>query len=403
MTSLTALLLLAIAAEPRAEPHYPGASAVLQCMFESSHDEDVYGWPPGWTRRHGPGFPVYVRMRVDDNQPPPGGSSLRVELDGGAATAFGPAVAVSPDVLYVLEGYVETSGLRQDGAYLSLIFLDSKRTKLSSLASEKVSGTSPWQKICLGPVPPPAGATSMLIGVHVEPQGEMQDLRGTASFARVVDRTTAAHRVDGPAGARKPTGTKKLARNWGDEKRVSRPNANDAAFLLFPRGQPIEIVCAVSGFAGAHEVRLQLLDVASRTLTETRQGHTSTSGRGAGGEGNLLPSTSGRGAGGEGTCSPLPPGEGQGVRATIPGRLGDCRETWQDSIGSAPRSYPLPRRLRPQARPRRPLFKSSWASRSSSPRRCPPAVNSAGALALATPKWAWRRWAICFASPAYAG
>ena len=27
--------------------------------------------------------------------------------------------------------------------------------------------------------------------------------------------------------------------------------ANDATFLLFPRGQPIEIACVVSGFAAA--------------------------------------------------------------------------------------------------------------------------------------------------------
>ena len=160
MTPLTALLLLALGAETNAETHYPGASAVFQCTFESSHDEEIYGWPPGWTRRHGPGFPRYVRVRVDDNRPPPGGRSLRVELDGGAATAYGPAVSVNPDVQYVLEGYVETSGLRHDGAYLSLIFLDSARTRLGSISSEKISGTSAWQKIRLGPVSPPAGASS---------------------------------------------------------------------------------------------------------------------------------------------------------------------------------------------------------------------------------------------------
>ena len=61
MTPLTALLLLALGAETKAETHYPGASAVFQCTFESSHDEEIYGWPPGWTRRHGPGFRIYVQ------------------------------------------------------------------------------------------------------------------------------------------------------------------------------------------------------------------------------------------------------------------------------------------------------------------------------------------------------
>src|SRR5208282_106372 len=112
MTPLTVLMLLALGAETRAEVHYPGASAVFQCTFDSSGDEDLYGWPPGWTRRHGPGYPRYVHMRVDDNRPPAGGHSLQVDLDGGAATAYSPSVSVNPGVLYVLEGYVETSGLK---------------------------------------------------------------------------------------------------------------------------------------------------------------------------------------------------------------------------------------------------------------------------------------------------
>ena len=168
--------------EAKPEDHYPGASTVFQCRFESSQDEEVYGWPPGWSRRHGPGFPRFVRVRLHDDHPPPGGGSLRVELDGGAAAAYGPAVSVNPDVQYVLEGYVETSRLQHDGAYLSLIFLDSARAKLGSISSEKINGTSTWQKIRLGPVSPLAGASSMLIGLTVEPQGEVQDLRGSASF-----------------------------------------------------------------------------------------------------------------------------------------------------------------------------------------------------------------------------
>ena len=182
MTPLAVLTLLALASGTKAESHYPGALPVFQCTFESSHGEEFEGWPAGWTRRHGPGFPRYVHVRIDDHRPPSGGHSLRVELDGGAATAYGPAVSVNPVVQYVLEGYVETSGLQHDGAYLSMIFLDATRTRLGSNLSEKISGSSPWKKVRLGPVSPPAGATSMLVGLHVEPQGEGQDLHGTVSF-----------------------------------------------------------------------------------------------------------------------------------------------------------------------------------------------------------------------------
>jgi hypothetical protein len=182
MFPLSALFLLVLGAKPEFAPHYPGAREVYQCQFASSSDEVIYGWPPGWTRRHGPGFPRYVRIRVDDNRPPPGGRSLRIDLDGGAATAYSPDVAVNPDVQYVLEGYVETFGLRYDGAYISLVFLDAARTRLGGVSSEPMRGTHAWQKVCIGPISPPRGTSTMLVGLYVEPQGQVQDLRGTASF-----------------------------------------------------------------------------------------------------------------------------------------------------------------------------------------------------------------------------
>ena len=272
MAPLTAILLLALGAEIKAETHFPGASAVFQCTFESSHDEDLYGWPPGWTRRHGPGFPRYVRARVDNNSPPTGGCSLRVDLDGGAATAYGPDVPVNPNVQYVLEGYLETSGLRHDGAYLSLIFLDSERATLSNILSEKISGTSTWQKICLGPVSPPAGASFMLVGLHLEPQGQMQDLRGTASFGALWLGQLPRIVLSAQPIRETPTQQDKAVRYRSDEKRVSGRNVNDAMFLLFPRGQPIEITCVVSGFtAPAYEIRLKLLDFEGHSLAEHRQ------------------------------------------------------------------------------------------------------------------------------------
>jgi len=272
MLPLTGLLLLALGAPSDAETHYPGASAVFQCTFDSSREDDFYGWPPGWTRRHGPGFPGYVRVRLDNDHPPPGGCSLRVELDGGAATAYGPDVPVIPGVRYVLEGYLTTSGLRHDSAYLSLIFLGSKGTKISSIASEKIGGDSPWQRICVGPVSPPAGAVCMWIGLHVEPQGQMQDLRGTASFGALwlgqlprIGLTAQPIRQ-----ARLDKG--KAGRPVSDEKREPSRGGHDTTFLLFPRGQPIEIACLVSGFvAPAYEIRMELLDFEGHNLAERRQ------------------------------------------------------------------------------------------------------------------------------------
>ena len=179
MPPLTLLLLLALGTDAKPEARCPGASTVFQCNFEAVDD---YEWPPGWTRRHGPGFPRFVRVRVHDQGPPPGGRCLRVELDGGAATAYGPTISVKPGVRYLLEGYVQTSALKHDTAWLSLIYLDAAQYKIQSATSEKISGSAAWQRLRVGPVVPPEGAASILIGLHLEPQGGVEDLHGSASF-----------------------------------------------------------------------------------------------------------------------------------------------------------------------------------------------------------------------------
>ncbi len=268
MAPLTALLLLALGAETKAEAHCLGSMAVFQCMF-APQDEEIYGWPAGWTRRHGPGFPRYVRIRENDDCPPPGGRCLQIELNGGAAAAYSPPISANPDVQYLLEGYVKTSGLQHDGAYFSLIFLDSARTKLSSVTAEKISGTSAWQKVRLGPVLPPAGTASVLVGLHVEPQGETQDLRGTASFGALWLWQLPRIVLTAQPARETLHEQEKSARNWTEGKQPPSRSANDATFLLFSRGRPIEIACMVSGFAlPKYKIRLELLDVGGRKIAE---------------------------------------------------------------------------------------------------------------------------------------
>ena len=195
---------------------------------------------------------------MDDKAPPSGGCSLRVDLDGGAATAYGPLVATNSNVQYVLEGYVETAALRHDAAYLSLIFLDSTRTKVGSLTSEKVSGEDLWKKLSLGPILPPAGAVSMLVELHVEPQGKAQDLRGTVHFGGLwlgqtphVVLSAQAAPLNTPADRKPPADKDKVSRDKAKVKPEPTKSSQGSEFLLFPPGQPIEVACVVSGFSGA--------------------------------------------------------------------------------------------------------------------------------------------------------
>ena len=76
----------------------------------------------------------------------------------------------------------ETSALRHDAAWLSLTFKDAARTKVADAASEKIDGTSSWRKVRVGPLTPPPGASTLIVGVHLAPKGDEQDLTGTAWF-----------------------------------------------------------------------------------------------------------------------------------------------------------------------------------------------------------------------------
>jgi hypothetical protein len=212
-----------------------------------------------------------VRVRVDDEHPPAGGRCLRVDLNGGAASAFSPSIAVEPGVDYVLEGFVKTSALEHDAAWLSLAFLDSAQLKLSSVSSDQIGGTTSWKKVRIGPFSPPPEASTMIVGVHVAPRGESQDIQGAASFgslwvgrlprvvltARSVEAASSASRAEEDADARKS---------------FSPGSGDDASFSVFVRhGQagvrPIEATCLVSGYsAPQYDVRLTLEDDAGRTL-----------------------------------------------------------------------------------------------------------------------------------------
>jgi hypothetical protein len=250
--------------------HYPGASQIAAWKFESSRDEEIYGWPPGWTRRHGPGFPRYVQVRVSDDQPPPGGRSLRVDLNGGAASAFGPTIPLETGVDYVLEGFIKSSGLTHDAAWLSITFLDSSRQKVISPASKPIDGTNDWQKVRIGPLVAPTGATSLIVGINVAPRGDAQDLNGHAAFGslwlgrvpRIVLTARATEQKADSTSSTVPFG------------------AQNAAFHVFGRGKSINIACLITGFSEPrYEVRLTLDDAAGRTLAEHRESLTGVAGR----------------------------------------------------------------------------------------------------------------------------
>jgi hypothetical protein len=271
MTPLAAILLVSFAAPPDvavADSHYPGASQVATWKFEPTRDEEIYAWPPGWTRRHGPGFPRYVQVRIDYDRPPSGGRCLRVDLNGGAASAFGPSIAIEQGVDYVLEGFIKTSQLQHDAAWLTLTFLDSARQKVADTESIVIGGTSSWQRVRIGPLAPPARAVTVIVGIHVGPRGETEDLHGTAAFGAIW-----LGRVPRVVLTARPVEDKSHA------ARGSLRGTGDVSFHVFARGKPIEIACLVTGFsAPKYELRLTLDDAAGRMLDKHSETFSTVSG-----------------------------------------------------------------------------------------------------------------------------
>ena len=176
---LLALLALVIPLSRAAEP-----DEVFHCRFEQQCDKNYDGWPDDWTRRTGRGFPQYVTMKIARKSWPAGDRCLQVELNGGAAIAYSPPLAVDGLFSYRLQALVETSGLRHDRARLSLTLLDQENRRLQTHLGSPVGETKGWQRMRLPAIVPEARCP---LGHHRLARRAQQFGRGSAR-PRVVHR-----------------------------------------------------------------------------------------------------------------------------------------------------------------------------------------------------------------------
>lgn len=184
---LTVLIITIGQGSPIGQRH-PDATTLFECKFDEKADTNFDQWPDVWTRRRGPGFPLYVSAKILDNAGPGGSRALNIDLDGGAAAALSPAIPIDPAMAYLLEVWLKTDGLRYDRAFASITFLDSKHQPLQTVESEKRGRTTPWTQVRLGPVTPRSTAARFaIVGLQLEPEipERREDLHGQASFADV--------------------------------------------------------------------------------------------------------------------------------------------------------------------------------------------------------------------------
>lgn len=236
------LSLAIVAAEPDAplSGDSPDAVVVFKCNFDASSDPNFDTWPDGWTRMHGPGYPNYLKIEIQPDKTPAGDQSLRINLDGGGAAVFPPPLEVNPLYSYVLEGSLETNGLKFDHAFLSLAYLDDEGRPIVTFQSEKIVDTQGWKTLRLGPIAPPSRETKLaVIGLNVEPE-DNEDLKGTVKFAEI-----------------------RLIRL----PRLELKTNQEYNFFLHP--SKVEVNCSASGFVHrSSNVTLSLLDEHGKELAE---------------------------------------------------------------------------------------------------------------------------------------
>jgi hypothetical protein len=150
--------------------------------FEATDDQDYDSQPDNWSRRRGPGFPPYVRARIDRRAAYHGQSSLMVELNGAQFAYYSPLLDVDNEHAYVLRGRIKSEGLNNDAALLSVSLLDTTRKRVQRLVSVAVTGRhEDWATVEIGPFRPGPDVRFLVVGCHIA-QGERTDVRGHVWF-----------------------------------------------------------------------------------------------------------------------------------------------------------------------------------------------------------------------------
>lgn len=175
-------ILAGVLASP-SESQYVDPITIYATDFGEAADKDFNGWPDGWVRRRGPGYPHYVKVRLDFEATDDTRGTLRIDLNGGAVEITSPPIQVDALHLYALQGRAKTDGLIHDRVFLTFTLLDGRKRVLRTLTSTVVGGTNPWTELVI----PPSNVIDeepryLTIGLHVD-QAAQGDLRGAVWFS----------------------------------------------------------------------------------------------------------------------------------------------------------------------------------------------------------------------------
>jgi len=164
---------------------------IYQCLFDLLSDaEDRDGFPDHWTRKRGIEngilFPDHTVMGNVEESNPFGNYALRMNIEGGAAAVFSPAIPVRPGMSYTVSAFVETTSLVfSEVSVLTLFYGNDATRPIRTIESKKIRNTNGWQQLLIGPIPADMpNVRSIAVGLVVMPTNR-QDYGARVHFTNV--------------------------------------------------------------------------------------------------------------------------------------------------------------------------------------------------------------------------
>mgnify|MGYP001435497277 CR=1 FL=1 len=156
MLNIPAAIILASLTQAPIGGGLDEAVSIYECDFGSESDRNYDGWPDGWSRKAGLGYPKYVKLKIEreDGDINTANRRLVLRLDGGAAAAFTLKIPVHSRFSYAVQARIRVRDLEHDVAFISLRFYDADGKLLEVKETQHIQQADDWVDVRIGPRSP---------------------------------------------------------------------------------------------------------------------------------------------------------------------------------------------------------------------------------------------------------
>ncbi|MCL2306520.1 MAG: hypothetical protein FWC43_14375, partial [Planctomycetaceae bacterium] len=227
---------------PRGAPD----GVVYRYFFDQRTDPNQDGWPDGWTRKPGIGFPEYVTTEIVLNETPVNLRAMKIDVAGGNVLLRTPMIPALSGLSYTVKCYVRTEGLVHNNFTVGLTYFDAVGKPIYTETSPPVPKNSRgWYEVELGPIAAESPEIKQVQLSFLLSVGKRQDLSGTVLIAGVELKES-------------PTVF------------LTLPNKDHIFIEDKDRPEPIEVRCRITGLPSLQEkLSIFLEDPFGRILEQT--------------------------------------------------------------------------------------------------------------------------------------